>query len=68
MSKLTDFGISVAVFIVMFLALATEHYINTKTIEEQHNTIYQQESKIDDLKYQIGQCHLLQANYSGYED
>ena len=63
-----DFLFSIAVLIVLFTALISEHVHNTSIIEEQHNTIYQQESKIDDLKYQIGQCRLMVGqNYSEYE-
>jgi hypothetical protein len=68
MRTVTDFGISIAVFVVLFAALVSEHVHNTNIIDEQHNVIYQQESKIDDLKYQIGQCRLMVGeNYEEYK-
>lgn len=62
MNKLTDFSISIAIFLVLFSALIAEHVSNNDTIDQQHNTIYQQNSQIEDLKYQIGQCRLLQVD------
>jgi hypothetical protein len=60
--KTTDYGISIAVFIILFSALVAEHIHNTQVIEEQQNTIFQLNSQIDDLKYQVGECRLLVAN------
>jgi hypothetical protein len=62
MRTVTDFGISVAVFIILFIALIAEHEHNTRIIEEQHDTIYQQDSKIDDLTHQVYQCRQLVVN------
>lgn len=61
-----DFLCSIVVVVIMFIVLAAEHTNNTLTIDEQHNIIYQQESQIDDLKYQVGQCRLLTEQNNKY--
>jgi len=60
-----DFGYSITILIILFTVLILSHNANMNTIEEQHNVIYQQQSLIEDLKYQIGQCRSIQ--YSEYE-
>jgi len=68
MRIVNDYSISIMIFITMFVSFVITDLNNRQIIEQQHNTIYQQESKIDDLKYQIGQCRLMVGqNYSEYE-
>jgi hypothetical protein len=59
MTVLKDFSLSLAVLVIMFTALVSEHIHNTQVIEEQHQEIYQKDAQIDDFRYQLGQCRVL---------
>ena len=66
MQTIKDNAISIVIFLVLFTALAIDHSNSLDIIEQQHNQIYQNESQIEDLKYQIGQCRLITPQYSEY--
>jgi hypothetical protein len=59
MTVLKDFSLSLAVLVIMFTALVSEHVHNTQVIEEQHQEIYQKDTQIEDFRYQLGQCRVL---------